>query len=105
MKINPNSNRFFLIILLLILINLLFRPPSLPRGYNLKENDIAPRDIIAPYDFDILKSEDELAQAKKEIALRIPKIFDYDETAFATLKSQFEYLNSFFDTLATINLS
>ncbi len=98
------SNRVVVLAGLLVLINVLYRPPTVPKGYGLKENDIAGRDIIAPYDFDITKSDEELAQARQELAQRIPWVFDYNEAAFESLRTRLNHLNSLFDSLAGMKL-
>lgn len=90
---------------LLVVLNILYQPPSIPRKYNLKEGDIATRDIIAPYDFEIMKTDEELEQARNEIAYRIPKVFDYDVVALESLKVSLNNLNAIFDSLGKTNLS
>ena len=56
-----------LFVALLILLNLLY--PRLPfQKLTLKTGDIAPKDVIAPFTFPILKGEDELRREREEAA-------------------------------------
>lgn len=51
----------------------LFVPPDYPR-----EGDIASEDIIAPFDFPVLKSKEELAADSIEAMREVPPILEYD---------------------------
>ncbi|RKX71818.1 hypothetical protein DRP53_00050 [candidate division WOR-3 bacterium] len=74
------SRGVLLTIGVLIYINLLFLPPYVTRKIELKEGDVAFEDIIAPFDFSIPKSEEEVAQERKSIEEKTPRVFVFDMT-------------------------
>jgi len=80
MKIKIRRN-YLLIAGLILLLNLVFPPPRMAsRRYIFEIGEIAPYDVIAPYDFDIPVTEQELYDEKREIAKRIPPIYNLDRT-------------------------
>jgi len=53
----------------------LFVPPDFPR-----EGDIATADIIAPFDFPVLKSQEELDDERRRILTETPPVLSYDQS-------------------------
>ncbi|MCK4421062.1 HDIG domain-containing protein [candidate division WOR-3 bacterium] len=70
------SHLFFLLLLLLI-FNFLY--PYKRRTSLLSLGDIASRDIIAPSTFNILKTEEQLKEERREASLKVPPILQFIE--------------------------
>jgi len=83
---------------LLILLNIAFAPPVGRKKYALKAGEIAVFDVIAPYDFLIYKSSEELAAERAEIASRVPPIFESQPSVAKTLGGKINALESFIDS-------
>lgn len=66
----------------------LYQPIDMP-----KLGDISREDVIAPFTFPILKSEEELAQETEEVASAAPLVFDLDLEA---TKDKLDQLGKFF---------
>lgn len=104
MKIKLRRN-YLLIAGLIILLNLIFPLPRMaPRKHALGIGEIAPYDVIAPYDFDIPVSEQELNDEKKEIAKRIPPIYNLDQIVQQLVHKNINVLAEKMDSLKTHNL-
>ncbi len=91
--------RYLILIGLVIFLNIIFLPKFGGKRYNLKEGEIAIEDVIAPYNFSILKTEQELVEEKNEIAQRLPPIFDYNADVVRNLESDINQLEILIDTL------
>src|SRR4030042_1085248 len=63
---------------LILLYNRLFLPPLFNPRYNINEGEVATFELIAPYDFDVLRSEQELNVELNKIIDRIPPIYDHN---------------------------
>ncbi|OGS36973.1 MAG: hypothetical protein A2293_02005 [Elusimicrobia bacterium RIFOXYB2_FULL_49_7] len=60
-------------------INLLFPTEKLVQSLDVpKEGDITKRTVIAPFTFDILKTEEELKRERNEAILRVLPVMEYD---------------------------
>jgi putative nucleotidyltransferase with HDIG domain len=79
---------------LLVLAVLVVRYPyGRPAQPVLKSGDIAPKDIIAPFTFPILKGEDDLDREREQAASAVPPVLDYDvdkQDSIVTALSAFE---------------
>jgi putative nucleotidyltransferase with HDIG domain len=103
MKIKLRRN-YLIIIGLVILLNIVFSPPRMaPRTYTFEKGEIAPYDVIAPYDFDIPVSEQELYEEKQEITKRIPPIYRVDNTIPQLVQRSTKNLTEHIDSLKAIN--
>ncbi len=63
---------------LILLYNLLFLPPLFNPRYQINEGEVATFQLIAPYDFDVPRSEQELNAELSKIIDRIPPVYDHD---------------------------
>ncbi len=84
---------------LIILLNLIFLPEFGGKRFNFREGEIATEDVIAPYDFFIPKSEQELMQEKNEIAQRLPPIYNYDAEVVRIYENAMNRLETIIDTM------
>jgi putative nucleotidyltransferase with HDIG domain len=72
-------NKYLILIGAVVLFNIVFPPPrTVPQRYTLIEGEIASYDVIAPYDFVIPKTEEELYREREEISKSIPPVFVLD---------------------------
>ena len=94
------QHRYILVAGIIILLNFLFPPPTVPQRYKLEVGEIATFDAIAPYDFDIPKSEQELRQDRDEIARRIPPVYVMDTDVVKEVMKKSEGLWRLVDSLA-----
>lgn len=94
------QHRYILVAGIIILLNFLFPPPTVPQRYKLGVGEIATFDAIAPYDFDIPKSEQELRQDRDEIARRIPPVYVMDTDVIKEVMKKSEGLWRLVDSLA-----
>jgi membrane-associated HD superfamily phosphohydrolase len=79
--------KYLLLIATLLYFNIIFLPPLGRRHFNFKEGEIATEDIIAPYDFSIPKTDDELLEERNAIVQRLPPVYDYDPGVLRNLES------------------
>ena len=98
-KIKP---RYLYLIGIILLLNIIFPPPKVPTRYSINEGEIATSDIIAPYDFFIPKTEQELYEEKNEIAARIPPVFELDNTVHKMVLKKLTGLQNLIDSLSRI---
>ncbi len=82
--------KIFSFAVFLVLLNALF--PIRPPRYNLKIGEKAKEDIIAPYDFFIMKSANELERERKAAKWEVPPVF-------SRIKSVGEKVDSIFDRI------
>jgi putative nucleotidyltransferase with HDIG domain len=101
-KIQP---KLLLFIGTILLLNIIFPPPAVPQKYDIATGEIAPYDIIAPYDFYIPKTEQRLEEEREEIARRIPPVFELDNSVFRTISADIARLGSLIDSLRALGLS
>ena len=85
------------IILFLFPISSIYQTASLPA-----EGSIAKEDVVAPFTFPVLKSEEELEQDKDMVLSNLPVILDYDPTKGDSITLE---VKSFFVRVDSINRS
>ncbi|MDK9698736.1 MAG: HDIG domain-containing protein [bacterium] len=88
------------LLLLLIATVLLvgFLPGPLGNEFaDLREGAVAPRDVNAPFDFEILKDPDRLAQERFDARRSVAPVVELNDTLLARLKQQFAALLSRID--------
>lgn len=73
-----------------------------PPKYTINEGEIASFDVIAPYDFLIPKTEQELYDEKEEIAKRIPPVFELDNTVFKLTIKKIKGFENLIDSLSKL---
>uniref|UniRef100_A0A7C4TAI8 HDIG domain-containing protein n=1 Tax=candidate division WOR-3 bacterium TaxID=2052148 RepID=A0A7C4TAI8_UNCW3 len=93
------QHRYLCLSGIIVLLNILFHPPLAPKRYKIKEGEIANLDIIAPYDFPIPKTENELLQERKEIAQRIPPVYNLDSEIPQKVSRMIIGINALIDSL------
>jgi membrane-associated HD superfamily phosphohydrolase len=86
-----------------LLLNAIFPPPGVPTKHSINEGKIATANIIAPYDFLIPKTEQELYEEKAEIAARIPPVFDLDNSVHKMVMKKLDGLQFLVDSLRDIS--
>lgn len=84
---------------IIILLNIVFSPPLFHKKFNIKEGEVAAFNVIAPYDYFIPKSEEELTEEKTEIAQRIPPVFDLDNSVVKLVNKKIDRLEHLIDSL------
>ncbi|MEO0123898.1 MAG: HDIG domain-containing metalloprotein [candidate division WOR-3 bacterium] len=94
--------KYILLIAVLFYLNIIFLPPLGGRRFNFKEGEIATEDIIAPYDFSIPKTEDELIEERSAIAQRLPPVYDYNYGVVKNLETTIGGLEKMIDTLKNV---
>lgn len=65
----------------------------------MREGEIASSDVIAPYNFSIPKSTEELAEERAEIAKRVLPIFELDNTVLKKVNKRIDDLKRTIDSL------
>ena len=99
-KIQP---KYLTLIGIFLLLNVIFPPPRVPTKYTINEGKIATSNIIAPYDFFIPKTEQELYAEKAEIATKIPPVFDLDNSVYKMVIKKLDGLVNLIDSLRNIS--
>jgi len=99
-KIQP---KYLILIGVFFLLNVIFPPPRVPTKYTINEGEIATSDIIAPYDFLVPRTEQELYKEKEGIAARIPPVFDLDNTVYKMVMKKLDGLVNLIDSLRDIS--
>jgi putative nucleotidyltransferase with HDIG domain len=89
----------------ILLLNIIFPPPAMPQRYDIATGEIAPYNIIAPYDFFIPKNEQTLAGEREEIARRIPPVFELDNTVLNEVTLNIDGLERVIDSMRNLPVS
>ncbi len=102
-KLRENALNILLALLLIIAIILLM-PKQRPFEYgNLTVGSIAPKEIIAPFTFSIIKSNDILEKEKREARLRVPPVFrknsDLKNVQILKIRTLLNDISSFFKNI------
>ncbi|UCC11117.1 MAG: HDIG domain-containing protein [candidate division WOR-3 bacterium] len=97
LKIPP---KYLILIGAILLLNAVFPPPPVgTKRYEVAQGEIARQDIIAPYDFFIPKTEDELYEERMEITKRIPPVYILDRSVQGSVREELATLNMYLDSL------
>ncbi|MEO0185276.1 MAG: HDIG domain-containing metalloprotein [candidate division WOR-3 bacterium] len=91
--------KFLIAVGIIVFLNIVFLPQFGGKRYSFKEGEISTEDVIAPYDFSVPKTDQELAEEKDEIAQRIPPIYDYNVDIAKNLENDVGRLEVMIDTL------
>lgn len=89
----------------ILLLNIIFPPPAMPQRYDIATGEIAPYNIIAPYDFFIPKDEQTLAEEREEIARRIPPVFELDNGVLSEVTLNIDGLERVIDSMRNLPVS
>lgn len=98
------QHSLFIFIGIILLLNIIFPPPAVPQKYEATTGQIASQDIIAPYDFFIPKTEQELAEEREEITRRIPRVYDLDNSVGSTVNSEIDGLEKMIESVRSLQL-
>jgi putative nucleotidyltransferase with HDIG domain len=98
MRVKIGTKNIALVGGFLVILNLLY-PSPFPRKFSLKPGDIAPRDIIAPHTFYVMKTKKELADERAKAEERVLFVLRKDDEAAQGVR---DGVNSFFATIASI---
>ncbi len=96
------NHRLISVLGIFVLLNIVFSPPLARRKYHLTTGAIAAYDIIAPYNYYIYKSPDELAAERSEIVRRIPPIFEINPAIPGQVIKRVARLGSFLDSMLSV---
>jgi putative nucleotidyltransferase with HDIG domain len=102
LKIQPE---FLIFIGAVLFLNFIFPPPAVPGRYDLGMGEIASYDIIAPYDFLIPRTEQELNEERAEIARRIPSVYRFDDNVLQEAGLKIDGLERLIDSTRNLRLS
>jgi putative nucleotidyltransferase with HDIG domain len=97
--------KLFIFIGAILLLNIIFPPPAMPQRYDVNTGEIAQYNIIAPYDFFIPKTDQQLAEEREEIALRIPPVFELNNNALPELSQKIARLERLIDSTRAAHVS
>ena len=95
-------HKYLILTGIILLLNIIFPPPMVPSKYSISDGEIASSDVIAPYDFFIPKTEQELNEEKEEIAKRIPPVYELDNTILKMVGKKIEGLERLIDSLGKL---
>ena len=91
--------RLGLLVLFIAAATVLFPPAQPTRDVSFKAGDIADRAVIAPFEFEVPLSPEELEVRRADALLRVLPVYVHDRSVEAGLR---EDLSLLFDSLATI---
>lgn len=86
-------------ILIITVFNIFF-PYNFSSVPNLKKGDIAPKDIIAPYSFQLLKNEEVLKRERQTAYDNIPPVLKYDTQKTLRILNDFDIMTKTADSLS-----
>ena len=73
----------------LIILELLFPSATPGTGAAIEEGQVAREEIVAPFDFDVLKAESELADEREWEAAQVFPVFEYDASEQTERRKRF----------------
>jgi membrane-associated HD superfamily phosphohydrolase len=85
-------------------LNVIFPPPAVPQRYDIATGEIANQDVIAPYDFFIPKTEQQLREEREGIARRIPRVFVLDNAVPSELSVRIAALEELVDSTRRLGI-
>ncbi|MCF7885989.1 MAG: HDIG domain-containing protein [Candidatus Marinimicrobia bacterium] len=91
-------NNVLILYLLLTFVIVLFFPKNNYSKYNYKINDITREKIISPFDFPILKSQNELQEERRQAVKKIPAVFQSSDQS-----NRIEHFTSLIESLQTLH--
>ena len=86
-------------LVVLMLLSAFMAPKKQTYQYNYQVGDITRMDIIAPYDFDILKQQSAIQREQSEAKKKVPFVFSEEESI---VKDQIERTELFFQMAKTL---
>ena len=99
------QSKLLIFVGMILLLNIIFPPPAMPQRYDISTGEIAPYDIIAPYDFFIPKSDQVLAEEREDIARRIPPVFELDGEVLKDINANIDGLEALIDSTRRLPVS
>ncbi len=101
--IRLNAVDLILFIILVTIFNIFF-PYSMSTFPDLKKGDIAPKDIVAPFSFQVLKNEELLQKERQAAYNTVPPVIIYDIMKTERIINDFKVLISRTDSLAFVSM-
>ncbi len=93
----------FVFVILAVVSGLLFPIRKTIKSVDIpKEGEISKQTIVAPFTFDILKSDDEIKYEQKKIKNRLLAVLRYDENATESVYAKLQILDSTIKTNDTV---
>ncbi|UCF70418.1 MAG: HDIG domain-containing protein [candidate division WOR-3 bacterium] len=102
LRIQPKP---FIFIGVILLLNIIFPPPAVPHRYEISPGEIANQDVIAPYDFFIPKTDQQLREEREGIARRIPRVFVMDNAVPSEISRRISTLEDLIDSTRKLRVS
>ena len=96
-------SRILLFLLLAVAASFLLPSVQFTTYSNFKTGYIAPETITAPYDYEILKSDNDLNREKELIKSKIPPVFDYNDSVNNQLYNKFTTISADYSALSQFN--
>ena len=93
-----HAARILLLLFATILLTALLPNPFGDEYAELREGAVAPRDVDAPYDFEILKDPDQLAQERYDARHAIPSVVEFNDSLTKRLHQQFVVMTTRFES-------
>ncbi len=87
------------VLVLVVLLSAMLAPKRQIYKYNYRVGDITRMDIIAPYDFDILKQQSTIQREQNEAIKKVPFVFSKEESV---VNEQIERTELFFQMAKTL---
>lgn len=103
-KIADNITDIILFILLVAVYNMFF-PYAVSSLPDLKKGDIAPKDIVAPFSFEILKNESVLEKERQSAYNSIAPVVRYDNAKTERIINDFKLFMKKMDSISQSNMS
>ncbi|UCD19915.1 MAG: HDIG domain-containing protein [candidate division WOR-3 bacterium] len=101
LRIQP---KLFIFIGVILLLNIIFPPPAVPQRYEISSGEIANQDVIAPYDFFIPKTDQQLREEREGIARRIPRVFVLDNAVPSEISRRISTLEGLIDSTRKLRI-
>ena len=105
---NRDSRKYFINVVILFVVSVTITVFLLPRGKinefsNYKIGLLAPEKVVSPFDFEILRSDEELREVRSKIRSTVLPIFVYIDTLNLNLYRNYSKFYKDFDILREMN--
>ncbi|MCK4981143.1 MAG: HDIG domain-containing protein [Candidatus Delongbacteria bacterium] len=99
-----SNKKYFIYVFLLFAISITITVLLLPKGKinefsNFKIGLLAPKKVISPFDFEILRSEEELKEVRSKVRSTIIPVFVYSDTLNLSLYKNYSKFYKSFDNI------
>ncbi len=90
--------RWMLLLVVTLLLTVLLPSPFGNEYADLREGAVSSRDVDAPFDFEILKDADKLAQERFDARRTVPPVVEFNDSLTRKLKQQFSVTSNRLET-------